>query len=68
MEFDPGKVATTREQFPALKDRVLGLEPAAQALTERSQSSRSFSARWITHTATAISSAGSASSRTTSTP
>ncbi|CAM5443581.1 hypothetical protein STENM223S_07981 [Streptomyces tendae] len=29
--------------------------------------SRSFSARWITHTATAISSAGSASSRTTST-
>ncbi|MBE8471405.1 carbon-nitrogen family hydrolase [Streptomyces justiciae] len=27
VEFDPGKVATTREQFPALKDRVLGLEP-----------------------------------------
>ncbi|MFR0358823.1 carbon-nitrogen family hydrolase [Streptomyces sediminimaris] len=26
-EFDPGKVAVTREQFPALKDRVLGLEP-----------------------------------------
>lgn len=26
VEFDPGKVATTREQFPALKDRVLGLE------------------------------------------
>ncbi|KOG35028.1 carbon-nitrogen family hydrolase [Streptomyces resistomycificus] len=25
VEFDPGKVATTREQFPALKDRVLGL-------------------------------------------
>ncbi|MER6421671.1 carbon-nitrogen family hydrolase [Streptomyces sp. NPDC001137] len=23
VEFDPGKVATTREQFPALKDRVL---------------------------------------------
>ncbi|WP_328872641.1 carbon-nitrogen family hydrolase [Streptomyces sp. NBC_00287] len=23
LEFDPGKVATTREQFPALKDRVL---------------------------------------------
>jgi hypothetical protein len=32
------------------------------------QSSRSFSARWITHTATAISSAASASSRTMSTP
>jgi predicted amidohydrolase len=27
VEFDPGKVATTREQFPALKDRVLGLQP-----------------------------------------
>ncbi|MGX5214054.1 carbon-nitrogen family hydrolase [Streptomyces violaceus] len=27
VEFDPGKVATTREQFPALKDRMLGLEP-----------------------------------------
>ena len=26
-EFDPGKVATTREQFPALKDRMLGLQP-----------------------------------------
>lgn len=26
VDFDPGKVATTREQFPALKDRVLGLE------------------------------------------
>ncbi|MEU9208767.1 carbon-nitrogen family hydrolase [Streptomyces sp. NPDC048415] len=26
VEFDPAKVATTREQFPALKDRVLGLE------------------------------------------
>jgi predicted amidohydrolase len=26
-DFDPAKVATTREQFPALKDRVLGLEP-----------------------------------------
>ncbi|MDQ1047094.1 carbon-nitrogen family hydrolase [Streptomyces sp. V4I2] len=25
VEFDPGKVATTREQFPALKDRVLGV-------------------------------------------
>lgn len=25
VEFDPAKVATTREQFPALKDRVLGL-------------------------------------------
>ncbi|CAM5743410.1 hypothetical protein SALBM311S_01170 [Streptomyces alboniger] len=23
VDFDPGKVATTREQFPALKDRVL---------------------------------------------
>ncbi|MYV42688.1 carbon-nitrogen family hydrolase [Streptomyces sp. SID1328] len=27
VEFDPAKVAATREQFPALKDRVLGLEP-----------------------------------------
>ncbi|WP_328544505.1 carbon-nitrogen family hydrolase [Streptomyces europaeiscabiei] len=27
VEFDPAKVATTREQFPALKDRLLGLEP-----------------------------------------
>ncbi|MFC9506392.1 carbon-nitrogen family hydrolase [Streptomyces sp. NPDC057002] len=27
VEFDPGKIATTREQFPALKDRLLGLEP-----------------------------------------
>ncbi|MCN9242124.1 carbon-nitrogen family hydrolase [Streptomyces sp. RY43-2] len=26
VDFDPAKVATTREQFPALKDRVLGLE------------------------------------------
>ncbi|MFF4832462.1 carbon-nitrogen family hydrolase [Streptomyces sp. NPDC001315] len=25
VEFDPARVATTREQFPALKDRVLGL-------------------------------------------
>ncbi|MFJ9731337.1 carbon-nitrogen family hydrolase [Streptomyces sp. NPDC101171] len=29
VEFDPGKVAVTREQFPALKDRVMGLEPPA---------------------------------------
>ncbi|MFJ1748999.1 carbon-nitrogen family hydrolase [Streptomyces sp. NPDC088116] len=27
VEFDPGKVAATREQFPALKDRLLGLAP-----------------------------------------
>ncbi|MEV6378310.1 carbon-nitrogen family hydrolase [Streptomyces sp. NPDC051773] len=27
VEFEPAKVATTREQFPALKDRLLGLEP-----------------------------------------
>ncbi|WP_210585347.1 carbon-nitrogen family hydrolase [Streptomyces sp. GESEQ-35] len=27
VEFDPAKVGVTREQFPALKDRVLGLEP-----------------------------------------
>ncbi|GAA2390490.1 nitrilase-related carbon-nitrogen hydrolase [Streptomyces coeruleofuscus] len=27
VDFDAGKVATTREQFPALKDRVLGLQP-----------------------------------------
>ncbi|GGS87048.1 carbon-nitrogen family hydrolase [Streptomyces chromofuscus] len=26
VEFDPGKVAATREQFPVLKDRVLGLD------------------------------------------
>jgi predicted amidohydrolase len=26
VEFDPARVAVTREQFPALKDRVLGLE------------------------------------------
>ncbi|MGW4728991.1 carbon-nitrogen family hydrolase [Streptomyces shenzhenensis] len=27
VDFDPAKVAATREQFPVLKDRVLGLEP-----------------------------------------
>ncbi|MFF7735381.1 nitrilase-related carbon-nitrogen hydrolase [Streptomyces sp. NPDC007984] len=27
VEFDPGKVAETRELFPALKDRMLGLQP-----------------------------------------
>ncbi|MDG9718470.1 carbon-nitrogen family hydrolase [Streptomyces sp. DH24] len=27
VEFDPAKVGTTREQFPALKDRMLGLDP-----------------------------------------
>ncbi|MFJ9904516.1 carbon-nitrogen family hydrolase [Streptomyces sp. NPDC101152] len=27
VDIDPARVATTREQFPALKDRVLGLEP-----------------------------------------
>ncbi|MFJ9039707.1 carbon-nitrogen family hydrolase [Streptomyces sp. NPDC102406] len=27
VEFDPARVATTREQFPALKDRLLGLAP-----------------------------------------
>ncbi|MET9406762.1 carbon-nitrogen family hydrolase [Streptomyces sp. NPDC002935] len=26
VDFDPAKVVTTREQFPALKDRLLGLE------------------------------------------
>jgi len=26
VEFDPARVASTREQFPALKDRLLGLE------------------------------------------
>ncbi|MFI5797030.1 carbon-nitrogen family hydrolase [Streptomyces sp. NPDC051677] len=31
VEFDPAKVAATREQFPALKDRVLGL-PRPRAL------------------------------------
>ncbi|MFG2634135.1 carbon-nitrogen family hydrolase [Streptomyces sp. NPDC048362] len=32
VDFDPAKVAATREQFPALKDRVLGLRaPHAQA-------------------------------------
>ncbi|MEU6069380.1 MULTISPECIES: carbon-nitrogen family hydrolase [Streptomyces] len=32
VEFDPGRVATTREQFPALKDRVLGLAPPRRGL------------------------------------
>jgi len=27
VDIDPGRVAVTRDQFPALKDRVLGLEP-----------------------------------------
>ncbi|MFH8802366.1 carbon-nitrogen family hydrolase [Streptomyces sp. NPDC017936] len=27
VDFDPARVAATREQFPALKDRVLGLTP-----------------------------------------
>ncbi|MFE9169193.1 carbon-nitrogen family hydrolase [Streptomyces kebangsaanensis] len=27
VDFDPAEVVTTRDQFPALKDRVLGLEP-----------------------------------------
>ncbi|MGW7423367.1 carbon-nitrogen family hydrolase [Streptomyces sp. NPDC054813] len=27
VDLDPAKVAVTREQFPALKDRLLGLEP-----------------------------------------
>ncbi|WP_073950721.1 carbon-nitrogen family hydrolase [Streptomyces kebangsaanensis] len=27
VDFDPAEVATTRDRFPALKDRVLGLEP-----------------------------------------
>jgi predicted amidohydrolase len=27
VDLDPGKVAATRDQFPALKDRVLGLRP-----------------------------------------
>jgi len=31
VEFDPAKVAVTREQFPALKDRVLGLERPRRA-------------------------------------
>lgn len=30
VEFDPSRVATTREQFPALKDRRLGLAPPAR--------------------------------------
>jgi predicted amidohydrolase len=30
VEFDPAKVAKTRDQFPALKDRVLGLNPPAR--------------------------------------
>ncbi|WP_236241633.1 carbon-nitrogen family hydrolase [Streptomyces sp. CC228A] len=30
-ELDPGKVAATREQFPALKDRVLGTPPPTRA-------------------------------------
>ncbi|WP_329253951.1 carbon-nitrogen family hydrolase [Streptomyces sp. NBC_01478] len=31
VDFDPGKVAVTRDQFPALKDRVLGLERPGRA-------------------------------------
>lgn len=31
VDFDPAKVAVTREQFPALKDRVLGLERPRRA-------------------------------------
>ncbi|MZD09223.1 carbon-nitrogen family hydrolase [Streptomyces sp. SID5785] len=27
VEFDPAEVATTRDRFPALKDRLLGLDP-----------------------------------------
>ncbi|MFG2886424.1 carbon-nitrogen family hydrolase [Streptomyces sp. NPDC048297] len=27
VDFDPARVAATREQFPALKDRMLGLQP-----------------------------------------
>ncbi|MFJ5305285.1 carbon-nitrogen family hydrolase [Streptomyces sp. NPDC088350] len=31
VDFDPAKVSATREQFPALKDRVLGLERPGRA-------------------------------------
>ena len=31
VDFDPAKVGVTRDQFPALKDRVLGLEPPCRA-------------------------------------
>ncbi|MFI6404640.1 carbon-nitrogen family hydrolase [Streptomyces sp. NPDC050548] len=31
VEFDPARVSVTREQFPALKDRVLGLERPRRA-------------------------------------
>jgi predicted amidohydrolase len=31
VDFDPTKVATTRESFPVLKDRVLGLDPPRRA-------------------------------------
>ncbi|MFD4875271.1 carbon-nitrogen family hydrolase [Streptomyces sp. NPDC058420] len=31
VDFDPAKVAVTRDQFPALKDRVLGLERPRRA-------------------------------------
>ncbi|MFE9606758.1 carbon-nitrogen family hydrolase [Streptomyces hokutonensis] len=31
VEFDPARVAVTRDQFPALKDRVLGLERPRRA-------------------------------------
>ncbi len=31
VEFDPSRVSVTREQFPALKDRVLGLERPGRA-------------------------------------
>jgi predicted amidohydrolase len=33
VEFDPAKVAATREQFPALKDRMLGLAPPRRSAT-----------------------------------
>ncbi|MFF6989539.1 nitrilase-related carbon-nitrogen hydrolase [Streptomyces sp. NPDC010273] len=31
VDFDPAKVGVTRDQFPALKDRVLGLQPPRRA-------------------------------------
>ncbi|MFE0777902.1 carbon-nitrogen family hydrolase [Streptomyces sp. NPDC058861] len=35
VELDPGRVATTREDFPALKDRVLGVEAPKRSTPTR---------------------------------
>ena len=73
VEFDAATVAGDPRAVPGAQGPAAGAG-AASAVREpvsrpyRLPSPRSFSARWITHTATAMSSAGSASSRMTSTP